>query len=136
MKEIKIEAKLENLTVATDFVDNEIAKLECPMKIQFALDIAIDEIVSNIINHGYQNGQGDIWIRLEFQEGDQQIKLTFIDEAPKYNPLEAIEPDTSLEAEERSIGGLGIFLVKKSMDDMIYNYEGNRNMLTIIKSIS
>ncbi len=135
MKEMVIEAKVENLQQVLDFVDGELERLECPMKVQMQVDIAVEEIFVNIANYAYKPGQGPATIRAEVIEEPLRIELTFIDHGVPYDPLAKEDPDVTLSAEERQIGGLGIFMVKKSMDDMTYEYKDGHNILRIQKNI-
>ena len=97
------------------------------------MDIAIDEIYSNIVRYGYRNRTGPIEVRVISREEQRRVMLQFIDEGVPYNPLTNTNPDITLSAEERQIGGLGIYMVKKTMDDVKYKYENDRNIFTIEK---
>ncbi len=131
--EITLEATIENVGKATEFVDRELEKCGCPMKAQTQINIAIDEIFGNVANYAYQPGTGDATVRLEILEEPPGAVLTFIDAGRHYDPLEMEDPDVSLPVEEREIGGLGIYLVKQTMDEVFYEYRDGRNILTIIK---
>lgn len=133
-KELTIEAAVENIGIVTAFVDEQLEALECPLKAQMQIDIAIDELFGNIAHYAYQE-KGEATVRLEVEEEPLAVILTFIDSGVPYNPLNADDPDTTLSAEERSIGGLGIFMVKKSMDEMTYRYEEGKNILSIKKKL-
>ena len=136
MKEITVEARGENVRVLTDWADAELEQLACPMKAQMQIDLAIDEIFTNIASYAYAPGTGDATVRMDYDAGSGVFSLTFSDSGVPYNPLQKEDPDVNLPAEERSIGGLGIFLVKKTMDDMRYEYRDGRNVLTLMKKIS
>ena len=133
MKELTVPARLENVDLVTDFVDELIEQTECPRKIIIKLNIAIDELFSNIARYAYGEGEGDATIGVEIDETARVIALTFTDSGIPYNPLKTATPDTGLSAEDREIGGLGIFMVKKSMDEMIYDYKGGKNILKVKK---
>lgn len=133
MKELKLAAKVENIATVTDFIVSYLEKISCPPKQQVQIDVAIDEIFGNIANYAYDGHEGDVTVRVESHE-ESNVEITFIDSGVPYNPLEKEDPDVTLSAEERKIGGLGIFIVKKTMDDMIYKYEDGKNILTIKKS--
>ncbi|MBR2700016.1 MAG: ATP-binding protein [Clostridia bacterium] len=135
MKELTLDAKLENIPSLTALIDEWLEGLECSVKAQMQIDVAVDEIFSNIAQYAYGPKGGSAAIRLEFDEADRTVRITFIDSGTAYNPLTKADPDVTLSAEERDIGGLGIFLVKKTMDAMKYRRENNRNMLTIHKRI-
>ena len=133
MKELVIEADIEKLDQVLAFVDAELEAFECSMKAQMQLDIAVEEIYVNIAHYAYGEGQGMATIQMETEPG--QTTITFIDSGTPYNPLEKEDPDISLPAEERPIGGLGIFMVKKSMDAVEYEYIDGTNNLTMRKKI-
>lgn len=126
MNELIIEAKLENMDEVLDFVGERIA--DCPAKIQNQIRIAVDEIFSNIALYAYHPGAGNATVRVAVNDG---ITVEFEDNGVAYNPLAIDSPDTTLSAEEREIGGLGIFVVKNIMDSVEYRREGNKNILTI-----
>ena len=106
------------------------------MKIQIQIDIAVEEIFVNIANYAYQDKVGKAQVQIEIKEDPLSIYITFIDSGIPYDPLAKADPDTSLKAEDRAIGGLGIFMVKKSMDNVSYQYKNGQNMLTIQKSLA
>ena len=133
MKELKIKASVENLDQVIAFIDEELEKNDCSMKTQIQIDVAVEEIFVNIASYAYQPGEGDATIKIEIAEDPVRAEITFIDSGIEYNPLKKEDPDITLSAEERQIGGLGIFMVKKSMDDMIYSYKDGQNILKIIK---
>lgn len=135
MKEITVDATIDNIGVVTDFVDEFLEEADCPMKAKMQLDIAIDELFGNIAHYAYREETGNATVRVEMLEAPKAVCVTFIDSGIPYNPLEKPDPDVTLSAEERAIGGLGIFMVKKNMDDMQYDYCGGQNRLRIIKCV-
>lgn len=135
MKEITLEAKIENIDAVTDFVNEQLESADCPMKAQLQIDVAIDELFSNIAYYAYKPQTGDATVTVDFTDNPNAVNITFIDGGKPYNPLEKEDPDITLSAEERSIGGLGIFMVKKTMDDVVYEYKDGKNMLTIKKNM-
>lgn len=135
MKELTLEAVKENITAVTMFVDEQLESFECSMKAQMQLDVAVDELFANIATYAYPGGVGSATIQIEFEPSERMVSITFIDSGIPYDPLKKPDPDVTLSAEERSIGGLGIFLVKKTMDDMTYRFENNQNIVTIRKKI-
>ena len=101
-----------------------------------SIDVAIDEIFSNVIFYSGLKEDDKALIRVTLEDDDEKkITLEFIDEGKPFNPLEMPEPDVTKPAEERDIGGLGIFMVKKSMDHVSYRNEEGKNILTIMKKI-
>ena len=135
MKELNIAATVENIEVVTDFVNEQLEALDCPMKAQMQIDIAIDEIFSNIAHYAYDPEIGQATVRVEVIENPLAVIITFIDNGVPYDPLAKTDPNIALSAEEREIGGLGIFMVKKSMDDVTYEYKDGQNILAIKKSL-
>lgn len=135
MKELTLDATVENISTVTAFVDEELEKIDCPMKAQMQIDIAIDEVFSNIVHYAYHPSVGSATVKIEVIEEPMSVVITFIDGGTPYNPLEKEDPDITLSAEEREIGGLGIFMVKKSMDSIDYEYKDGQNILRIKKNI-
>jgi len=135
MKELTIAATVENIETVTEFVNEQLEALDCPMKAQMQIDIAIDELFSNIAYYAYHPETGDATVRVEVTEEPLSVVITFIDRGIPYDPLSGADPDISLRAEERAIGGLGIFMVKKSMDEITYRYEDGKNILSIKKRL-
>ena len=135
MKELTLDATVENISTVTAFVDEELEKIDCPMKAQMQIDIAIDEVFSNIAHYAYPPSVGSATVKIEVIEEPMSVVITFIDGGTPYNPLEKEDPDITLSAEEREIGGLGIFMVKKSMDSIDYEYKDGQNILRIKKNI-
>ena len=135
MKELTIEAKTTNIEAVTDFVNEQLEALDCPMKAQMQIDIAIDELFGNIAHYAYNPEIGKATVRVEVIEDPLAVTITFIDNGVPYDPLAKADPDTTLSAEEREIGGLGIYMVKKSMDDITYEYKDGQNILAIKKNL-
>lgn len=135
MKELTVAASIDNVSAVTEFVDEQLEALDCPMKAQMQIDIAIDELFSNIAFYAYGEGEGEATVRFEAVDSPRAVRITFIDSGIPYNPLSAEDPDVTLSAEDRKIGGLGIFMVKKSMDTVEYVYQDGKNMLTIQKNL-
>lgn len=135
MKELTVEAELGNIETVTEFVNAELDTLDCPMKARIKIDVAIDEMFGNIARYAYSGAKGKVTVRFELEENPLTASITFIDSGTPFNPLKKADPDITLSAEERKIGGLGIFLVKKTMDEMDYTYSGGQNILTIKKKL-
>ncbi len=128
-------ASIEDIPAVTEFVERELEELGCPMKTIVQLNIAIDEIYSNISKFAYKNGEGPVKVVFRERPHPHAVQIKFMDEGVPYNPLTKSDPDVTLSAEEREIGGLGIYMVKNTMDDMRYKYENGHNVLTITKNI-
>ena len=134
-RELVIDAKTDNLPQVMEFVDCLLEELQCPMRTQMQVDIAVEEIFVNIAHYAYTPDTGLARILVEIREDPVEIRITFEDQGIPYNPLAREDPDVTLSAEKRKIGGLGIFMTKKAMDDVCYEYRDNKNLLTIIKRI-
>ena len=135
MKELTIDATTENIAAVTDFVNEQLEAHGCSTKVQTQIDIAIDELFGNIAHYAYTPGVGPATVRVELVEEPLSVVITFIDNGVPYDPLEKEDPDTTLPADERQIGGLGIYVVKKSMDAVEYGYKGGQNILKITKKL-
>lgn len=133
MKELSLDAVVENIDIVTDFVNEQLEQYNCPIKAQMQIDIAIDELFGNIAHYAYNPEVGQATVRVEVLEDPLSVVITFIDHGTPYDPLSAEEPDITLSAEERQIGGLGIYMVKKSMDEIAYEYKDGQNILRIKK---
>ena len=135
MKEITLEAALENIPQVTAFIDGELEKVDCSMKAQMQLDIAIDELFANIARYAYAPGSGQAVVRFDFDAATRMASLTFIDSGVPFDPLRQTDPDVSRPLQDREVGGLGIFLVKKTMDAVEYSRMDGKNILTIKKRV-
>lgn len=136
MKELTLLATTENIDRVIDFVNEELENNSCPLKTKLTLDVAIDEIFANIANYAYAPNTGEVTIKVEFTENPKGCAITFIDGGTPYDPLKKDDPNVKLSAVEREIGGLGVFIVKKSMDNVEYEYKNNKNILKITKLYS
>ncbi|MCC8015687.1 MAG: ATP-binding protein [Eubacterium sp.] len=135
MKELSVDAVVENIETVTDFVNEQLEAYDCPMKAQVQIDVAIDELFGNIVHYAYHPEVGPATVRVEVTEDPLAVIITFIDNGVPYDPLKTADPDITLSAEERQIGGLGIYIVKKSMDEITYEYKDGRNILRIKKEL-
>jgi len=136
MKEIRLEeAAPEQLGQVLEMVDSELEKAGCPVKTQMRIDVAVEEIYVNIAHYAYAPGRGPAEIRIAVEGDPAEAFVTFTDWGVPYNPLEQKEPDITLPAEDREIGGLGIFMVRKSMDGMEYARREGKNILTLRKRL-
>ena len=135
MKELTLAATVENIETVTEFVNAQLEMLDCPIKAQMQIDIAIDELFGNIAHYAYTPEVGNATVRVEVSEEPLAVIITFIDNGIPYDPLAKDDPDITLSAEKREIGGLGIYMVKKSMDEITYEYKDGQNILKIKKNI-
>ena len=133
--ELRIEAKVEKLDEVLEFMQEYLDKQDCSPKVGIQLAVAVEEIYVNIAHYAYvdREGTGDAIIRFNM-EGNQLV-ITFIDSGIPFDPLAKADPDVTLSVEERQIGGLGIYMVKKSMDDVKYERKDDQNILTLYKTI-
>ena len=135
MTELKVQAAVENIPEVTAFVDGQLEAIDCPMKAQMQIDVAIDELFGNIARYAYEGEPGDATVRFDFDEATRMASVTFIDAGVPFDPLAKADPDVTLSVAEREVGGLGIFLVTKTMDDLKYRHENGMNVLTLYKHI-
>jgi len=133
MREIVLPAAIDSIPKVTAWIDGELEQRGCAPAAQMQIDVAVDEIITNIASYAYPEGGGDFSVCFSCEDG--MAEMTFADSGIPYNPLEKPDPDTTLPAEQRPIGGLGIFLVRKMSDEVLYRYEGGKNILTIRKKI-
>lgn len=135
MREMTIDATVKNIPVVTEFVNERLKELHCPLKAMMQIDIAIDELFGNISNYAYKPDVGPATVRVEVENNPVAVIITFIDGGRQFDPLSTDDPDTTLPASERRIGGLGLYLVRKTMDEITYEYRGGKNILRIRKNI-
>lgn len=136
MAELTLQAKVDNLGPVMDLVEKQLMPAGCKMKTLMQVQIAVEEIFVNIAHYAYGESVGMVRIQVDVErttEQEQAAVITFADSGTPYNPLERKEPDTGLSAEERPIGGLGIFMVKKSVDSVEYEYRNGENVLVLKK---
>ena len=134
-KTITMEATLANLEKGLAFVDEALEQMDCPMKRQMQVDLAVEEAFVNVANYAYGTETGPITITVSQEQETGDCFITLTDRGVPFNPLEQEDPDLSLPAEKRAIGGLGIFMVKKNMDEVSYQYRDGQNILTMRKRI-
>ncbi|MBO4429307.1 MAG: SpoIIE family protein phosphatase [Clostridia bacterium] len=135
VKELTIAAKTENLDEVLAFVDSHLDENICSPKVKMQIDVAVEELYVNIAHYAYNPEVGPATVRVEVEEDPPAVAITFIDHGVPYDPLAKADPDITLSAEERQIGGLGIFMVKKSMDNIDYEYRDGQNILRIKKNM-
>ena len=128
-------AKTEALSDVLGFVDLMLEKYECPMKLQTAICVAIEEVFVNVARYAYKDGEGDVELGIGFNNESRAVIFRMSDSGVQFDPLKKPDPDITLSADERDIGGLGIFITKRTMDSIEYAYENNKNILTMIKKI-
>ncbi len=136
MKELVIAADRNNLLKVQSFIDEQLEDAGCPMLTQIAIDVAVEEIFVNIASYAYDKEIGVAVVQVEMLNEPLSVEITFIDNGKQYDPLAKPDPDITLSAKERKKGGLGIYMVKNSMDDMRYEYRDGKNILTIKKNLN
>lgn len=134
MAEITVRAAPEQIDAVMDFVNQQLDALSCPEEARVDLDVAVDELLSNIIRYAYGPGTGTVTVRVETREEPMTVILTFVDRGVPFDPLAEERPDTtSLPTRERPMGGLGLYLVRSLVDEIAYARRDGRNELTIRK---
>ena len=128
-------ANTEALPDILGFVEETLEGYGCPMKLQMSLCVAIEEVFVNIANYAYTGGEGHVTLGIGFDAPDGTITFRMTDQGIPFDPLKKPDPDITLSAEDRDVGGLGIFITKKTMDCVTYTYENKQNILTMIKKI-
>ena len=128
-------AKTEALSEVLDFVEQTLEQCECPMKVQTAICVAIEEVFVNVAHYAYGDKDGDVEFNVGFDKETRNVTFQIIDGGVQFDPLQKADPDITLSAEDRQIGGLGIFITKKTMDKVTYAYQEGKNILTMIKKI-
>jgi len=136
MQKLTVNATIDQIRPVTDFVNAQLENEGCSLRVTSQVDIAIDEIFSNIANYAYGADKGEATVCVEILDEPLRVVIRFIDSGTPYDPLSTEHRDTTrLALEERPIGGLGVYLVKRIMDDVSYEYKDGQNILTISKKI-
>ncbi len=136
MKELVVEADVNNLFEVQMFIDEQLEEAGCSMPAQIAIDVAVEELFVNIASYAYGEEIGVAVVQVSVHEDPLSVEITFMDNGEQYDPLAKPDPDTTLSVDERKKGGLGIFMVKNSMDDINYEYKDGKNILTIKKNLN
>ena len=135
MKERIFEADKKSLPEVLAFLESELERVNCDMKTQIALCIAMEEVFVNIADYAYPEGGGKAKIAIDIDEETLIVTFVIRDTGIAFDPLKRDEPDITLSAERREVGGLGIFIVRKTMDSVAYVRENGENRLTMTKKI-
>ena len=133
MKELVLEAKSENLDAVLETLGEELDSADCPMKVRFQMEVAVEELFVNVANYAYAPNEGDVTVRIDIGKEPASVTVTFIDSGVPFDPLAKPDPDVANTLGDQKIGGLGIYMVKKSMDSVTYDYKEGCNVLTIKK---
>lgn len=135
MKEITVISSLDQLKEVTGFINGQLSELKCPDELRIQIDVAVDEIFGNIIHYAYDPDTGPVTVQFSTLESPKGAVITFIDSGIPFDPFQTESPVLSEPLKQRKIGGLGIYIVKMTMDEASYRYEDGQNKLTIIKYI-
>ncbi len=130
-----LDATIENVATITDLIDAKLEEAGASMKAEMQINIVIDEIFSNIAKYGYASGKGDATVTLDILEDPLRAEITFINSGEPYDPLAQEDPDIHAALDDRPMGGLGILIIKKTMDDVSYEYRDNQNVLKVVKDL-
>ena len=134
-KELTVPAREENVEEITRFIAEQLENISCPEDDQFAITLAVEEIFANIASYAYEDGEGDVQVSFSFDENSRMVKIDFSDSGLPFDPTARPAPDITLRPEDRQIGGLGIYIVKQTMDEVKYQYTGGKNQLMIRKRV-
>ena len=137
MAQLEVTSDKDQLDKVMGFIHGCLGDLGVSETSMMQLELAVEEIFVNIANYAYHpHGSGDVDISCDVVGDRMKVVITFTDEGPEFDPLEREDPDTTLGADERPIGGLGIYLVKNTVDGISYRRETGRNILTVEKELS
>ena len=132
---LELEAETENLDEVQTFVEERLSKTGCPPKTRIQIGVAVEEIFINIASYAYAPGKGKVRVGVAISGDPSAAVITFTDSGTPYDPLSKTDPDVTVSAEERDVGGLGIFMTIKLMDDVVYKYQDGKNVLTLKKKL-
>lgn len=135
-RELNIDALPDNLETVISMIDEILSEADVSPKVQMPVELAVEEIFVNIAHYAYPEGTGQVGVRACVSEDGKVFSVSFTDSGVPYNPLAREDPDVTLSAEERKIGGLGVFLTKKLMDDVRYEYRDGQNILELFKNLT
>ena len=134
-REINVEATMDNLDTVLGFIEENLEISECPMKIAMKIVVCVEELFVNVVNYAYEGSVGNCMIGFKKEDGDtDKVVITISDQGIAFNPLEKEDPDTTLDANQRDIGGLGIFMVKNIMDKITYERNNEKNIIIMEKT--
>lgn len=135
MENLKLQANDDTLYTVLDAIEAHLDANDCPNDVKTRILIAVEEIYVNIAHYAYGGNEGEALVQMDVSQDPRCCQVVFRDKGIPYNPLEKEDPDISLSAGEREIGGLGIYMVKQYMDKVEYRYEDGYNILTIEKRL-
>lgn len=123
----------DSLAGAISFVEDELNKLECSSKNIMQITVCVEEMFVNVAHYAYGGETGEVTLVIDNE--NSTVSITLVDSGAPFDPLKKEDPDITLSAEDRQIGGLGIFMVKKSMNEVTYERRDNKNIFTMKKNI-
>ena len=135
MKNITVACEEKNIKAVNEFVREVLEPHISEKKILRKLCMVTDELITNIVSYAYGGDYGEATVKVDISEEDSAVTMVFIDGGEPFNPLESEDPDTGLKTSERRPGGLGIFMVKRTMDEVNYEYKDNQNIVTVKKKL-
>ena len=134
-KELVVPAQIEKLQEVLSFLEQALGEVDCPLKKQMQIAVAAEEVFVNIASYAYAPGTGIATVCIEIDDDPPVATIAFSDSGVPFDPLKKADPNVTLPAEEREIGGLGIFMTRKIMDDVTYTYRDGQNILTLKKNL-
>lgn len=132
-QELIVDATEEGFEAVQEFAEGCLEEFDIPLKLQMAINISLEEMFINIVHYAYPDGVGKASARFELLDNPRRLAITLKDSGIPYNPLAKEDPDIAASAEDRLIGGLGIFMTKKFMDEVSYSYEDGKNVFVMAK---
>ena len=131
----EVNADVNELQRVLSYVEECIGEMDCPAKSMMQINVAVEEIFVNIAHYAYSGEIGEAVIEVEITDEPKAVTITFIDSGVMYDPLAKPDPDVTLLAKDRQIGGLGIFMTKKFMDELSYEYRDGHNVFAMKKNL-
>lgn len=134
-KVLTVNASMDHLDEVIAFVEEQLESASCPLKVQGQICVSFEELYVNVVNYAYgeESGECVIGMNISTVGNEKKMVLTVKDRGNPFNPLKKEDPDITLSVEDRPIGGLGIYMVKQSMDDVMYEYQKGWNVIKIVK---
>ena len=132
---LTVNASMDHLDEVIAFVEEQLESASCPLKVQGQICVSFEELYVNVANYAYgeESGECVIGMNISTVGNEKKMVLTVKDRGNPFNPLKKEDPDVTLSVEDRPIGGLGIYMVKQSMDDVMYEYQKGWNVIKIVK---
>lgn len=134
--ELEVDADIKNLDVLMRTLEEELEQCDCPIKTVSRVSVCMEELFANVAGYAYEFPGGTCIIRIytENSQGSGNVRIEIQDWGVPFDPFSRPDPDITLSAEERNIGGLGIFMVKKIMDKVEYHRDDNKNVIIMEKA--